>query len=348
MIGLSTFSPPPPTTSTLSAGPGSNPSAIFDFGNNNTGFFAGRQPQTLAYPLDTPKYIMTFTLSEYTRQNLNTVGTFRDSGYPGIIMPLPQQLVNNDQVLWQEVEIGTLPGVVVNGLATAAQGGQVVGQNAAGAAGLLGISAVAGALSLPVGGGGSDAVEAMLGFSPNQFVTMLMRGPQYKRHSFSWELSPTNYEEANILREIIKIFRNAMAPNVFGTFGGAPIVWTFPKIFYIRLYPNSKFMYKFKPAVCDHFTVNYSPGSRPAFSKNGTGTIGDNPPANIQIVAHFIELEFWIEGNVTDSNDPNDVHAQAVLGSTPLDTAEQFDIGLLQRLNALGGNDITIPGVPNA
>jgi hypothetical protein len=70
-------------------------------------------------------------------------------------------------------------------------------------------------------------------------------------------------------------------------------------------------MYKFKPCVCDNFTVNYAPGGRAAFYRNGTGTVGDNPPAQVQIVAHFIELEFWIEGNVTDSNNPDDVYNQA-------------------------------------
>jgi hypothetical protein len=332
-VPLSTFQSTSQTT--LSGGLiNNNPTpGLFDSSLNN--FFAGRaltrngNVQTLAYPLDTPKYIITFTTSEYTRNGLSSVGTFQDSGYPGIVLPLPRELINNDSVDWHEVEVGTMPGVALN----AAFGS---GSNANLGPGLTaeGVDSALIAvqnLSFGVLGNVAGGVRALAGFSPNQFVTMLMRGPQYKRHAFTWELSPTNFKEADVLRQIIRVFRNAMAPNTFGAVGGAPILWTFPKIFYIRLYPNSKFLYKFKPCVCDHFVVNYAPGGRPAFDKNGkNGTPGENPPAQVQITAHFIELEYWIEGNVTDSNDPDDVHTQAVNNTNPLD-----NLGLTNALNNL-------------
>jgi len=69
--------------------------------------------QTLYYPLDTPKYYMAFQIYQYQRQNLNTVGTTTpDPAYPNIVMPLPMQLVDTNQVNWAEMEVGTLPGVV--------------------------------------------------------------------------------------------------------------------------------------------------------------------------------------------------------------------------------------------
>ena len=66
---------------------------------------------TLNYPLDTPKYIMTFLIQKYVRQNLNTIGQFLpDPAYPAIVMSLPQQLVDMNYVNWAETEVGTLPG----------------------------------------------------------------------------------------------------------------------------------------------------------------------------------------------------------------------------------------------
>jgi hypothetical protein len=238
-------------------------------------------------------------------------------------MPLPQALVDGNHVDWAEFAVGTLPGVAINGVAGLAE--QVGLNRTVGA--ITGGAAAAGVASVVQAGlneAGSIAeldsaaagVEAVIGKSPNQFVTMLMRGPTYKHHQFTWELSPTNFAEANNLNQIITAFKNAMAPNFMSIGqGGGPVLWQFPNIFWIRLYPNSKFLYKFKPCVCDYFTVTYMPAGRGAFYVNGTANDGDNPPEGVQVQARFIELEFWVEGNYSlqgsvsePSNDPSDVN----------------------------------------
>ena len=282
---------------------------------------------TLRYPLDTPKYTLTFTISEYKRDNLNSVGAFSPAqGYPGIVMPLPSQLIDTNHVNWAEVEIGTLPGVAVNTIAGGAQNvkagnqgagiAQIVGGvlGAAGAAGLVGGAGIAGQLGALNGATGLTAAGlSLLGVAPNQFVTLLMKGPTYKRHKFSWTLSPTNFQEADQLREIIRTFKNAMSPNFYTVANSGPILWAFPKIFHLRLYPNSLFMYKFKPCVCDFFVANYMPGGRGAFFRDSTGNEGQsgrNAPESIQIQANFIELEYWLEGNFSADNDPDNIDQQ--------------------------------------
>ena len=295
---------------------GQGSSTLSEFGNETP----NRGPySTLAYPLDTPKYIMTFSISKYDRTDLNTIGKFVDAGYPGIILPLPQQLQDVNHVNWHEVEVGTLPGTFISGLGQMTKGEGLTGSLAALTAGAFGASFLAnlgsvGSKYIPSPGQMVQGGEAMLGFSPNQFLTLLMRGPTYKRHKFNWELAPDNYEEANILNKIVTTFKNAMAPNVYAPIAGIPVLWTFPKIFRIRLYPNSKFLYKFKPCICDYFIVDDAPAGRASFRRNGTGQQGDNPPAVVRIQANFIELEFWIEGQYGSgttsdpSNDPSDVY----------------------------------------
>jgi hypothetical protein len=250
---------------------------------------------------------MTFVINQYSRQNLNTIGTLTpDNAYPAIKLPLPLQMVDTNHVQWQEAEVGTLPGIGVS-----------VGKDVAGTAGAVvgGLTAVGGATLLAAGSvvpgtqGLTVAAEALAGIMPSQFITMLMRGPTYKRHRWTWEFSPNNNQEADQLRQITNAFKNALSPNFYQiATGGGPVLWKFPHIFHIRLYPNSKFMYKFKPCVCDYFTTNYMPGGRGAFYANKDGTDGNNPPEGVQLQMNFIELEYWTEGNFTDSNDPDDVY----------------------------------------
>ena len=62
-------------------------------------------------------------------------------------------------------------------------------------------------------------------------------------------------------------------------------------------------MYKFKPCVLEAFLVNYTPTSRAAFYKGQ-----ENAPEGMIFTMRFIELEYWLDGNVSDSNDPFDVY----------------------------------------
>lgn len=126
---------------------------------------------------------------------------------------------------------------------------------------------------------------------------------------------------------IIKNFRNATAPGISGALASSPVLWTYPKIVYLALYPNTKFLKKFKPCVIDNVAVNYTPGNKLSPLRNGTGTIGDNPPAVVQLQMEFIELEYWIENQYNDSNIPDDVYGntaqpQSSQGPAPIPTGQ--------------------------
>ena len=259
----------------------------------------------LVYPSDNPKYTMTFSISQYNRTDLNTIGEFVPAGYPGIVLPLPSNLIDTSQVNWKEEEVGAIAGNIVSGLQQVAHGDQNAGaKQVAGAAAAVPLavgSAVAGSTGI------GSAVSSLFGVSPNQFMTLLMRGPMYKRHSFEWHLSPNNHKEALVLQQIVTTLKNAMAVNMFNL-GNSPVLWQYPKIFRPRIYPNSGFLYKFKPCVLDNLTVNWTPAGRASFYAGQTA--GDNPTASFTMQMHLIELEVWIEGNVSISNDPDDYDTQ--------------------------------------
>lgn len=257
----------------------------------------------LQYPVDRPKYYMIMNIRKYQRDNLLRIAdvTTEDT----IILPIPQTLIDSNGVIYEEQEIGQLTGAGYNKLF----GSNVKSksdiekqiQNNTGL-GYLAQSVGAQTLDAATGLNTSGLLAAMTGFSPNQFLTILLKGPEYKRHELSWVLSPRNEMEAERIRLICNKINNSKAPGI--TAGG--LFFTFPKVFELGFMPNSQYLFKFKPAVLESFTVNYAPGGSPAFYKAKSATNGNNPPVGVEIRMRFLELEFWLTGDYTNSNDPFD------------------------------------------
>lgn len=259
-------------------------------------------------------------------------------------MPLPLQLVDNNHVDWGEMAVGTLPGVLVNGGLALLHNNSTQGAGAL-AATAGGAAALGAAQATPLLSQGVTAAESVLGVMPNQFVTMLMRGPTYKRHVFNWELSPTNADESNTLNQITTVFKNAMSPSFMQVASNipGPVLWAFPCIFRVAIYPNSGATYKFKPMVLESFVTNLTPGGRAAFYVNETGVEGANYPEGMQIQARFIELEYWTSGNfsaqgslTTPSNDPADVNNS--LSTTIANAFGQVVSAVSQQMQRLTGS----------
>lgn len=262
--------------------------------------------KTLVFPHDTPKYFMYIKYAKYSRSNPFRVDFTDDRT---IVLPLPSNgIVDTGQVGYEEKEVGTGAGTVwsagsnianrLKGIDSVAQGAREL-MGAAGnvAEGIGGIIASNVAQSgLP----GIDAVMAAAGVSPNNFLTIMLKGPVYKRHEFTWKLAPRDNAESETIRKIIKEFNNARSPGL--TLGGA--MFTFPYIFWLSYMPNSKYLYKFKPAVMEDISFNYTPTGIPSFFHDTQGVQNENPPESIEIKARFIELEYWLRNQFGDSNDP--------------------------------------------
>jgi hypothetical protein len=151
------------------------------------------------------------------------------------------------------------------------------------------------------------AAATLLGIAPNQFLTIVLEGPKYKMFEFQWRLSPNSPTEADDLRRVINAFKNHMSPGV--RLDGA--LWSFPHVWRIGFLPNSKYLYKFKPAVLMSFTANYTPQGHPSFHRPDPLTPGDSndplgTPACVEISARFLELEYWLHNHFNDTNNPWD------------------------------------------
>lgn len=307
-----------------SVGP-SNPNveeSIANYTNLNT------TTNTLVFPSDRPKYFFAINIGKYSRTNMNQINRAAISSESAIVLPLPSQLQDVNETVWQEEELGFALGMagqaaygvknvmdgskgILDTLGSLAQG---VGEGiAAGGTGFA-----TGVLQglLGVGGNIQSGAAVLSGYSPNQFLTVLFKGPKYKRHELSWKIVPKNHDESMVINKIIKTLNNAMAPELSG--GGA--FFSFPSIFNLALYPNSKYLFKFKPCVLETFYCNYTPGGVPAFFHQ----VGNdaNPPEAVEFRMRFLELEFWLKGNYNETNDPYDVISTAPVMSGPSPTTE--------------------------
>lgn len=242
--------------------------------------------KTMQYPSDIGRYYMSLQVSDYSRKGTDLFSVHLDT-VSIIRLPLPKQMVDHSGVTYEQKELSTF----VGGLTSAAMDA-VAGKGSAssflnglaGAAGALGIGA-AGWVQSKTGIPAEDLLRATTGLAPNQFLTVLLKGPQYKKHQFSWTFSPRNKAESESLRKIIANLNEYKAPGLAG--GG--MFFTFPKVFELSFAPTPRMLYRFLPAVIEDMTVNYAP-SAPAFY---TGT---DAPSAIELTLNFLELEFWLSG----------------------------------------------------
>lgn len=284
-------------------------------------------PRQMRFPLDTPKYYMVLQIAKYDRIDLFKVNFSSDTN---IVLPMPTNpIVDHDSVSYSTTEIGQIQGGAMNAVAPqvkntltnkdglmagindlADKGAQVLdnlkpnafGQpDTNGVTGLVGEAVVGlkagvkAALAKVLPDGIENAAYILTGYSPNQFFTVLLKGPNYKSYSFAWVLFPKNKKESDEIRRICNKIHNSKCVSTAGT--GA-LFWKHPDIFKLSYYPNSAYLHKFKPSVLSDFQVNFSPGGSPAFYAGE-----ENPPESVAISATFTELEYWLQGDYTDESE---------------------------------------------
>lgn len=289
------------------------------------------------FPEDTPNYYMQLPISRYMRADWRSVGITQEEAR--IIFPLPQTMIDNHNVRYDISDIGISGAVgldMINGQFSEAaakaaigtvEGGLKIGANALGD--LLGSGASKAAQNTAKG------LLAAAGIATNDFMTVMLKGPDYKRRDFIWRFSPKNSKETYSLQAIIKLINNAMAPSLIGgtssTFFRWPRVWR-PKFVYGTdpdlLGAMTFFM---RPSVVTDFSVNYTPNNvYSPFAKT-------KGPSSVDIHMTFLELEYWLSGDFTD-------HQPA--GAT-LSDAQKGALGWLDSHtpSTTPGNDVKTNGI---
>ncbi len=260
--------------------------------------------EMLRFPIDTAKFFFVMSFQAYKRLSLLDVQATLNTETQ-ILLPVPLNIQDNHAISYTETPFNPLYGNFLNqnfGKAEALfqsavnnlGGGQsAIGTSAAALSGLGG-NLLAGAQAAAAGVT-ADTLQTIqaFGYSPNQFVTILLKGPNYKQHSFSWHLVPKNYDESVMIQRIIRLLNNASAPGL--EWGGS--VFSFPSVVQCAFWPNYSYLFRFKPAVITRVSVNYVPGGVPSFYHAAEQERPDNPPESVQIQVDLLELEYWLKND---------------------------------------------------
>lgn len=250
---------------------------------------------SLAFPenLVSYDYWMTFAFYQYKRplvgsRNPNVSATTGGTIIAGqtFRLPLPNQMVDSQDVTYSEEDLGLAAGMGVNAYQSMNGG---VGSVAALAAGVLASkSPVEDALT----GKKAQLLGQLAGVTANPFLTVMFKSPKFKRHQFSWRLSPTNITESQKLNTILTMLRSNQLPDMSGSAGGALL--TYPNIVQINVSNPSSFLYRFKPAVIETLSINFTPGGQPSFFGSSKA------PTEVEIRLSILEIEFYLQRDYAD------------------------------------------------
>lgn len=237
-----------------------------------------------------------------------------------IHLPLPNNLKADFDPQYSSKDLGSNAAAI--GLKYADRG--IYGNNGPGAgnalaaAGISAIGSVAGAaasamadagkfdgplakaLGEMAGGGnaadtGAAALKVGAGVALNPHKILLFTGVDFRKHQFSWRLSPRNQRESDQIQNILKILTYYAHPN----FVAGGLYLKYPEFFDIQFYRNG-YLYKFLPAVIDSISIDYQPTGYAAY-KRGDGNQNEPAPAEVQLSIQFQETEIITKESLVSS-----------------------------------------------
>jgi hypothetical protein len=147
---------------------------------------------------------------------------------------------------------------------------------------------------------GEKSIGAALGSITNPLTTLHFGGVDLRSFTFSWQVYPSNPQEANDIRDIVKKVKSKILPrvqalvpsnadnNTRSVIGSslAKAYLEYPSVVYINLLGvNEDHFPRFKPCMCSGIDVNYAEGGSILTIAEG------GVPMGMNISMTFMELE---------------------------------------------------------
>lgn len=162
-----------------------------------------------------------------------------------------------------------------------------------------------------------------LGLAINNFKSVTVNVPDFQTFQMTWKLSPKNFPESEIIQRIITGIQHGMHPSVYQTvsgllgrilpqntpafIGNTPALFKFPNVFSVGIIPNSRYLFKMKPAVISSIEVDYNGGQpMPSFYKSQGRNSSESPPESVFLKMNFLELEYWLNTDFPQTGLPSD------------------------------------------
>ena len=272
-------------------------------------------PETLFYPQTLRKDmqdVIKFTMMKYEPKDVTGSGESAKIGFSdrdinrrsigSCLLPIPGGISDNNQVSWNQENMD--PIALAKGqiaLRTIMEGGagltgsvgdiaNTLTQNTGVKEGIANL--IAGAAS----GTGSQLLTRTTGSVLNPNMELLFQGPQLRDFSFQFKLSPRSKTEAEKVIQIIRFFKQGMAPirSQSRLFLKSPHTF---KLQYLHQNSDHKFLNKFKECALQNCAVTYGEAQY--------STYEDGVLSSYNMNLSFKELEpvFNDEYSTLDGND---------------------------------------------
>ena len=220
-----------------------------------------------------------------------------------IQLPMPANIGDTNQVNWGDDSLNPLAGQGAEAISNIIKGGDFGGGIIDNVKSLLGVGN-----AVLTQGGGQDAVVSTYtsklinvfgaNTSPasllsratgnvlNPNLELLFGGVNLRSFTFDFDFAPRNIEESNVVKQIISIFKQSMAPKTGSNTEGAGLFIQAPNVFLLKYKTGSRdhpYLNKFKPCALTSMGMNYT----------GSGsytTYADKTPVHMKLNLGFTEL----------------------------------------------------------
>lgn len=275
--------------------------------NNNNFRYPARpstQSQTaIVFPYDLNTTNRNFNISLTTQKYMRTTAfeSPKAINVKTIVLPIPQKINDVQTISWEPVSLTQLGASIAIGLASIAGSAAINASKTLASAGTI-ISDKLGALGIStqnikeLGSNIATVAGHETSMSINPFLVMLFKQQNFKEYEFSWNLSPNNLQDTNILKEIISILKNQSLPVK----SGLGIVFDYPNMIF-PLLSCGNYTTNFKPSVIQRISVDWTGAGQPSFlATAGQGNPDPNTyaPSTVSLTIAIKEIELWYQGEV--------------------------------------------------
>lgn len=152
-----------------------------------------------------------------------------------------------------------------------------------------------------MGGTAINTLNAALGQVVNPRETLTFDGVGLKSHSFSWQLFPSNRQDSEMIRQIVRMIKQNTLPSTEEFVGIPRVLLNFPSTVDMYLLGvNQDHFMKFKTCMVSNVSVNYSGGGGiTAIAKGGV-------PAAVELSMSFQEMDIETADDYEDAPRPSE------------------------------------------
>jgi hypothetical protein len=120
----------------------------------------------------------------------------------------------------------------------------------------------------------------------NPNLELLFSGVNLRSFSFDFDFAPRDEKESNVVKEIIRVFKQSMAPRTGSNTEGAGLFIKAPNAFLLKYKSGSQehpYLNKFKPCALTSMGMNYT-------GSGSYATYADKTPVHMKLSLSFTEL----------------------------------------------------------